>query len=105
LRQFDPARTQYERALQLRPDDAGMHNNLANVLTELGDLPGAVSRYEKALALAPDFVDPRRNLALLLLHLGRPNAAEPHLEFLVRRFPSDPAIAQALQETRAALGR
>jgi len=105
LRQFDAARTHYERALQIRPDDAGMQNNLANVLVELGDLPGAVSRYEKALTLAPDFVDPRRNLALLLLHLGRPAAAENHLDFLARRFPNDPAIADALRETRAALGR
>ena len=105
LRQFASARTHYERALQLRPDDAGMHNNLANVLVEAGDLPAAVSRYEKALALAPDFLDPRRNLALLLLHLERPAAAEPHLDFLVRRLPGDPALTQALQEARAALGR
>lgn len=105
LRQFNSARIHYERALQLRPNDAGMHNNLGNVLIELGELPNAVSRYEQALALAPDFVDPRRNLALLLLHLGRPVAAEPHLDFLARRFPNDPAIAGALRETRAALGR
>ena len=105
LRQFPPARTHYERALQLRPEDPGIHNNLGNVLLELGDLPTAVSHYENALKLAPDFVDPRRNLSLLLLHLGQPAAAEPHLELLARRFPQDAAIARALREARAALGR
>jgi putative PEP-CTERM system TPR-repeat lipoprotein len=46
------ARREYEQLRQLLPDDAGVANNLANVLLRLND-PGALAMAEKALALAP----------------------------------------------------
>jgi len=52
----------YERALQIAPDFAQAHNNLANLYAYRGNLAGAIEHYEKALALQPDLKEARDNL-------------------------------------------
>ena len=99
------ARGHFETALRLAPADARAHNNLGNVLVQLGAADQAITHYERALGLAPDFSDPRRNLALVLLQQGRLAAAEPHLEFLARANPADAQIAAALRQVRMELRR
>jgi len=42
------------RALEIAPNDARLHRQLANTLLRLGDQPGAIAELERALALAPD---------------------------------------------------
>ena len=44
----------YERALDLRPDDPATLNNRGIVQAEMGDLAGALADYTRALALRPD---------------------------------------------------
>jgi tetratricopeptide (TPR) repeat protein len=52
----------YERALQIDPEFAQAHNNLANLYAYRGNLAGAIEHYEKALALQPDLGQARENL-------------------------------------------
>ena len=52
----------YERALQIAPEFARAHNNLANLYAYRGNLAGAIEHYEKALALEPDLTAARENL-------------------------------------------
>ncbi|HGG61025.1 MAG TPA: glycosyltransferase family 41 protein [Gammaproteobacteria bacterium] len=53
LRELDEAKQFLERALTARPDLFEAHVNLGNVLTDMGDLPAALSRYDQALAIQP----------------------------------------------------
>mgnify|MGYP003694235115 CR=1 FL=1 len=41
----------YRKALEFKPDDAGAHNNLGNVLSEVGLIDTAVASYRRALEL------------------------------------------------------
>jgi tetratricopeptide (TPR) repeat protein len=43
----------YQKALELKPDDAGIHNNLALALAQAKKLPEAQAELEKAVALEP----------------------------------------------------
>ena len=54
--------TYYERALQIDPEFAQAHNNLANLYAYRGNLASAIEHYEKALALEPALRQARENL-------------------------------------------
>src|SRR5690606_24844206 len=51
--QPEQAAASYRLALELTPFDADSHNNLGNVLREVGRLDEAIAGYEKALILNP----------------------------------------------------
>ncbi|RYE80846.1 MAG: tetratricopeptide repeat protein, partial [Hyphomicrobiales bacterium] len=68
---FAEAAESYRRALDLAPDAPGVHNNLGNVLRELGDTDGAVQSYEAALRLSPNYVEARTNLGVALVSAER----------------------------------
>ena len=53
----------YREALQLRPQDAGLHTNLGTALARLGRLNEAIPQFEKALAISPDLEAAKQNLA------------------------------------------
>ena len=67
----DPVRALacYNSALQMRQDDAELHDHRGVAFLELGRLPEALACYERALALRPDFslAAFHRGLAQLLL--------------------------------------
>jgi CHAT domain-containing protein len=73
--QFDRARSELiELSLEL-PDDAGIHNDLGIVQTELAvsnpkTWLDALNEFEKADALRPDFPEAKFNLILAYRHLG-----------------------------------
>ena len=54
-----------------RPDDAGVHNDLANLLAVTGDRRGAEAEYQRSIELAPEEPGPRFNYGLLLLSTER----------------------------------
>jgi protein O-GlcNAc transferase len=60
----------YRRALEIRPDDADVHNNLGLALQDHGDPGDAIECYRKALALRPDHGQAHSNLLLLLSFYG-----------------------------------
>src|SRR5204863_9331809 len=59
---FDEAQTCYEQALQLRPDHAESHNNLAVAFAEQGRRTEAIPRYEQALRLKSNYPEAHFNL-------------------------------------------
>ena len=70
LGQYDDAARCYRLALEIKADEAQVHCNLGNALSELGDREEALPHYEQALALKPDFGLARFNRALLWLVQG-----------------------------------
>jgi tetratricopeptide (TPR) repeat protein len=84
----------YEKALQLRPDYAFAHNNLANALVALGRSPEAIPHFRQAVRLDPGYFDAHFNMGLALCQGGdleggigalaeasalRPHSAGPHI--------------------------
>ena len=57
------------------PDNAEIHNNLANTLKRLGRLEEARRHYQAALKLKPSYSEAHSNLANLLRELGESEAA------------------------------
>ncbi len=64
---FDEAVAHYEKALEIRPDDAEAHNNLGLALAGCGQIDEAIDHYQKALAIEPDRVEAHYNLGLALM--------------------------------------
>src|ERR1039458_6863589 len=93
---------QFEAAINIRPDYAGAHNNLANALSEMpGRLPDAIAEYQAALRINPDFVQAHINLGNALLQTpGR--VAKPNAEFeaAVRTQPN-PEVQRMVERRKA----
>ena len=62
----DEAITQYQTALQIKPDYAGAHNNLGNALLQKGRVDEAITHYQAALQIKPDYAEAQNNLAWVL---------------------------------------
>jgi tetratricopeptide (TPR) repeat protein len=71
---------EFERAVDLDPENADGHNNLANTYARLDRRPEAVAEYEKTIALNPRLPQAHANVATLLLKMGRTDEATAHLE-------------------------
>ncbi len=93
---------QYDRALQLRPFDVHLHNNMGRLHVERGELPQARERFERAVELDPQFSAARINLANLLYQLGDIDAAGAQLTAVVRY---DPENYEAFMNAGAMLGQ
>lgn len=64
-----------QKTAYLLPEDAGVHNNLGNVLKNLGQLEDAVASFRRALKLKPDFAMVHFNLGNTLKELGHLESA------------------------------
>jgi tetratricopeptide (TPR) repeat protein len=83
LKRLDDALASYDRALQLKPDDAEAFNNRGTALSELQREEEAVASYAQALALRPGYVGALHNQALSLMTLRRFEEAARSLERLL----------------------
>ena len=99
--QLAAARSRYEQVLKLRGGDAGVLNNLANVLARLGD-PKALETAQQAHALAPNNATIQDTLGWILVQRGELDAGLRHLREARLRSPQDPEIRYHLA---AALAR
>jgi len=68
---LEPAIAAFQKSIQYRPGDAGLHNNLGMVLKEKGDLEGAISEFRRAIELKPGFAISHANLGAALRLIGR----------------------------------
>lgn len=94
-----------ERALELSPDYADAHANLANMLVMREQFARAEAHLERALATAPDALPPRITLALIRRHSGRPDEAEALLRPALESNPDNVAVRFGIANTLMALGR
>ena len=93
------ARSYFQRAYRLAPDDLYILNSYGALCGREGDLDEAETLFERALALDPDFPNARHGLALVYDRQGRPQDAEAQLRELFSRprssdIRSEPVYAQ-----------
>ena len=66
-REYAQARTFYERALELKPDDPWALNGLAAAMVEMGDSAAGLKTFDRAIAVAPSFANAWCGKALVLV--------------------------------------
>ncbi len=60
-----------QKSMQISPEDAEAHNNLANIFKKLGRLEEAANSYTQALTLQPGYAEAYSNFGVTLKELGR----------------------------------
>ena len=98
------ARTVYADLVRTDPGDARAHNNLANVLLQLGD-PSALTHAERARELAPNQPEVNDTLGWVLVQQGQVEKGLRYLREAALRAPEDKDIQGHLNETLARLRR
>jgi tetratricopeptide (TPR) repeat protein len=63
------------RAIEINPNVAGVHSNLANGLKDLNRLDEALASYDRAIALNPDYAEAYNNRGITLQGLNRLDTA------------------------------
>lgn len=96
----EEARTHFERAVELAPESATAHSNLAETFRRLGRLPDALSQLQLATRLDPQLVEAQFNLGGLLRGLGRNEEA---IDAYRRALALKPDFADAHASLGAAL--
>jgi putative PEP-CTERM system TPR-repeat lipoprotein len=98
------ARAVYAELVRTNAKDARAHNNLANVLLQLGDTT-ALSHAEQARALAPNQPQVNDTLGWVLVQQGQAEKGLRYLREAALRAPDDPDIQRHLKETLARIKR
>lgn len=80
----DQAAREYRAAIELEPDYAMAHDNLATILAARGDVAGAIDHYRRAIEADPSSFHAYNNLAVLLAQSGRTQEAIPLLQHAVK---------------------
>jgi cellulose synthase operon protein C len=102
--QFKQAKAAYEALLKSLPDDAPAMNNLAVVLTRLGD-PASVVMAERALTKAPNQAEVIDTLGWALFQNGQTDRALQLLRDARLRNPANPDVRFHLAAVLAKTGR
>jgi len=116
LERYDEAQPHLERSLELRarvapgvgptPTElATPHVALADVLSQLGDLDGAIAHYERALAIDGSRARAGGNLGMALARAGRFEEARPLLEQALAGNRYVAKLQAGMAMTFAGLGR
>ena len=100
--QANEAIDHFRKALDIKPDNAEVHNNLGMVLADCGQFDEAVSHYQEALDLKPDNAEVHNNLGNVLARRGQFDAALGRYRTALE---INPAYAQAHNNRGARSGR
>ena len=83
----------YQKAIQLAPDDASLHNNLGTVYADMGKFPEAQAEFEKAAQLDPAGASRYYfNVGAIMYNAGKMDDA---LEAFKKVIATDPKNAEA----------
>jgi tetratricopeptide (TPR) repeat protein len=93
------------RAIDTRPDDALLHNNLGSALRASGDMEGAVAAFRRATELAPTLAAAWYNLGRTLKSLALSDEAGTALERAVSLAPRHVSARIVHGDNLKALGR
>ena len=99
-KQFPQAIDYFRQSLRQAPEQAELHNNLANALQANTELTAAEKHYRKALQLRPEFHNAWKNLGLLLLVQQKFKEAEEALLKALGFTPQDVSVLTALGNTQ-----
>jgi tetratricopeptide (TPR) repeat protein len=77
------------RAIEIKPDHALSHYQLARCWKELGDRAAAIESFETALRCQPFLAEAHRDLGELLAQAGQTKLAREHLRQAVELDPTD----------------
>ena len=80
----------YKHMLKFAPDNATLHNNLANTLADLGKTEEAIEHFNRSLSLEPDCAVAHNNLGSLLDEIGRKDEAIVHYRKALQLKPDLP---------------
>ena len=97
--ELDAAIAQYQRALEVDPNLADAHSELATALLTKGDSQKAEAHYLEAARLDPKRADIHSNLGTLLLNEGKTSQAIIQYEEALR---IDPTLTEAAENLRVA---
>ncbi len=102
---IEEAKTHYQAALEIDPQDVDPRCNLAKLLATEGRFDEALACYQKALEVQPDFARPQSDLGDLLVHLGRLDEAVDHYRKALEIQPDDATVHYSLGDLLGRLGR
>src|SRR5256885_5573103 len=88
---WDQAIVNYRKALDLEPNDATTHYDLALALKYKGDAPQAVEEFESTLKLKPKWADAHYALASTLYDRHEADAAKKELRLALELDPANAA--------------
>ncbi|WP_024513638.1 tetratricopeptide repeat protein [Bradyrhizobium sp. Tv2a-2] len=89
LRRHDDALLVFDKAVQLRPDDASLWNNLGNACIESNRLSDAIASFQRALAIDPVHWDSAYKAGVMLQQQRRFDEALACLDICKRLKPDD----------------
>lgn len=96
----------YAKALEISPEDEGLHYNMAMVLFESGEYQTSLACLEKALGLNPLLGINSRNISVNIARIfqraGQNRKAVEYLERAVDLEPDDESLKLALEQARRA---
>jgi Flp pilus assembly protein TadD len=67
----DEAIFNYQKALQIKPDYAEVHNNIGILFAQKESAGEAIDHFQKAVQIRPDYAEAQNNLGNVLLQQGR----------------------------------
>ena len=88
----DEAITNFQQALQIKPDYAEASYDLGNALLQKGKVDEAITNFQQALQINPDYAKAHNNLGTALFRKGRVDEAIAHYQQALQIDP-DYAIA------------
>ena len=87
--QNETAKTFFYRAMACGPNVPEVHFNLANLLSSIGDIDGALGAYARAVELRPAYADSHLNMGVLLYKSDRTDEALGCFRKAVAAAPQD----------------
>ncbi|QDE31959.1 tetratricopeptide repeat protein [Shewanella polaris] len=85
LRQFEPAITEFKKAIAINNQQPAFHSNLGNVYLDQENFIEASQCYEKALSLDPLLPSPNYNLSICLHNKGSYSLAESYCKIAIKQ--------------------
>jgi len=93
-KKYDLALDAFQRAVQLKPSDPVLLNNLGFIYYKMGRYDDAATWLEKTLQADPKRKEAHGNIAELYLKMGRRSEAKAHYEQFLALWPNSPKAAE-----------
>ncbi len=102
--QFEEAAAEYEKALDLEPENVDVMSNLGVTYYRLGKLDEAIEVYDKAVAIAPEDADIRSNLAAAYVQKQAMDGGTDYLNMALDEYKEAIELAPDLAEAHYGAG-